>query len=135
MIHHRMGRKHRRAAAAVEMSIVTPLLLTLVFGIIEYGWMFSVQQTLVTACREGARTASMPGSNTSEVQGRVQEYLAPLGLSGVSVTVTLDPQGNPTGEVKVSVPYSQVSLLGGYFGPTNFNLTAHSTMRKEGSAT
>ena len=46
----------RRAAAAVEMAVVTPLLLAVLFGIIEFGWLFTVQHTLVNAAREGART-------------------------------------------------------------------------------
>ena len=36
----RKGKKRRWASATVEMAIVTPLLLTMLFGIIEYGWVF-----------------------------------------------------------------------------------------------
>ena len=33
----------RRGAAVVEMAVVTPLLLTLLFGVIEFGWVFMVK--------------------------------------------------------------------------------------------
>lgn len=133
MIPRKLFIVRRRATAAVEMAVVTPLLLTLLFGIIEYGWMFTIQQQLVTAAREGARTASLPGSTVADVEGRVDQCLAPTGVHGVDVQVPTDNNGKPTGEVNLSVPYANVSLLGGYFGPTNFNLVAHSTMRKEGT--
>ena len=129
---HKLQRR-RRASAAVEMAVVTPVLLTILFGIIEYGWMFSVQQQLVAAAREGSREASLPGATVAEVQGVVDDYLEPTGIDGVSVNVEVDGEGLPNGRVDLSVPYADVSLLGGYFGPVDFNLTAHSTMRKEGA--
>lgn len=132
MIAHKL-QKRRRASAAVEMAVVTPVLLTILFGIIEYGWMFSVQQQLVAAAREGAREASLPGATVADVQNKVEEYLEPTGVDGVSIDVGVDGNGDPTGEVNLSVPYANVSLLGGYFGPLDFNLGARSTMRKEGS--
>ncbi len=132
MIAHKL-QKRRRATAAVEMAVVTPVLLTILFGIIEYGWMFCVQQQLVAAAREGAREASLPGATVADVQNKVDDCLEPTGVDGVSVDVGLDGDGNPDGRVDLSVPYANVSLLGGYFGPMDFNLVAHSTMRKEGT--
>jgi Flp pilus assembly protein TadG len=45
----------QRGAAAVEMAILLPLLLLLVFGVIEFGVYLYNQQVLTNACREGAR--------------------------------------------------------------------------------
>jgi Flp pilus assembly protein TadG len=117
------------------MAIVTPILITMLFGIIEYGWLFTVRQALVSGAREGARTASLPGSTSSEVQQRVTDYMTPLGISGYTTTVTMDPNdpASPSGRVNVAVPYAQVSLLGHYFGHTSGNLEATAEMRKETS--
>ena len=122
----------RRAAAAVEMAIVTPILLTMLFGIIEYGWVFTVRQALVTAAREGARTASLPGSTEQEVRDRIAQYMTPLGMATYTVTFTHPLPDNPVESVHIAVPYSDVTLLGSYFGSTNFNLGATCSMRKEG---
>ena len=35
---------HRRSAAAVELAIVAPFLLLILFAIIELGWMMAVRQ-------------------------------------------------------------------------------------------
>jgi Flp pilus assembly protein TadG len=45
----------QRGAAMVEMAIVLPLLLLLVFGIIEFGRLYNAQVTLTHAAREGIR--------------------------------------------------------------------------------
>jgi hypothetical protein len=129
----RQGKKlHRRAAAAVEMAVVTPILVTMLFGIIEFGYAFTVKQSIATAAREGARLASMPGSTEQEVRDRVDEIMSRVGVTGSSVVLTRASEGNPTEEVRVEVPYEDISLLGGYFGDTNFNLKSTCSMRKEG---
>jgi Flp pilus assembly protein TadG len=123
--------KARRAAAAVELAIVTPVLLTMLFGIIEFGWVFTVGQALVTASREGARTAVLPGSTVSDVETRVSAYLQPLGLTGYTTQVNTDGSGDPDGTVSVSIPYANITLVGGYFGEATGDLAATSSMRKE----
>ncbi|MBU0640808.1 MAG: pilus assembly protein [Planctomycetes bacterium] len=114
------------------MAIITPLLLTLVFGIIEYGWVFSVKQALVHSAREGARTAVLPGSSEADILERVQSYLQPLGLTTYSVELTRATAQEPTEIVHVTIPYADVTLVGGYFGSTDFNLGSTCSMRKEG---
>ncbi len=128
----RVTGRRRWATAAVEMAVVTPLLLTMLFGIIEFGYAFSVRQSIVTAAREGARLASMPGSTEAEVRQRVLQYLAPVGVTTSTIQLTRSTLANPTETVRVLVPYADVSLLGGYFGSTDYNLEATCSMRKEG---
>lgn len=131
----RCGRRKRRsrAAAAVELAIVTPILLTMLFGIIEYGWLFTVRQALTTAAREGARTAALPGSRVSDVESRISDYMQTLGLTTYTTDVTVDEHNNPTGDVSVSVPYADVTLVGCYFGgPPSGVISATCSMRKEG---
>src|SRR4030067_683679 len=51
--------KSRRGAVAVEFAIVAPLLLSILFGMVELTRMFEVQNLLDTAAREGDRLAGM----------------------------------------------------------------------------
>jgi Flp pilus assembly protein TadG len=123
--------KLRRAAAAVELAVVTPVLLTMVFGIVEFGWIFTVRQALVTATREGARTAVLPGSTVADVEGRVVTFLQPMGLNGYTTQVSTNSGGEPDGTVTVSIPYANITLVSGYFGGLDGSLTATCAMRKE----
>ena len=126
---------NRKGAAVVELAVVLPLLLTLVFGIIEFGWVFMVRETLVNASREGCRVAVLQGSSQQDILNTVADSMAGASLTGYSVQITSSTPSNPTEKVKVLIPYGSVSLLGGYFfgGSTDFNLTATTVMRKEGA--
>ena len=62
-------RKHNKleaGTAVVEGALTLLLLITFLFGIMEAGRFFNVQQTLTDAAREGARVAVAPitGSDT-----------------------------------------------------------------------
>ncbi len=122
-----------RGAAAVELAVVLPLLLTLVFGIIEFGWVFMVRETLVNSSREGARVAVLQGSTEQDIRDQVAASMNPAGLSSYTVVINRSSPGSPNETVTVLIPFADVSLLGGYFGPTDFNLGATTVMRKEGA--
>ena len=124
-----------RGAAVVELAVVLPLLLTLVFGIIEFGWIFMVRETLTNASREGCRVAILQGSTEQDVRDQVDASMAGASLSNYTVEITSSTPSDPTETVKVLIPYGEVSLLAGYFfgGSTDFNLSATTVMRKEGA--
>lgn len=123
-----------RAAAVVEFAVVLPLLLTILFGIIEYGWVFMVRQTLQTSAREGCRLAVLQSSVEpySNVVAAINQVMAPTGLSTYEVTMSHATSANPVEVVVVSIPYNDVSLLGGFFGTHDYDLVGSCSMRKEG---
>ncbi|GAA1163685.1 pilus assembly protein [Nocardioides aquiterrae] len=53
------ARREERGAAAVEFALVVPFLLLILFGIISYGFMLSVRQSISQAAGEGARAAAV----------------------------------------------------------------------------
>ncbi len=135
----------RRGASVVEMAVISPILITLVFGIIEFGWAFMVRQMLTNAAREGARVSAIQpfpdGENDSEVRSSVTDALA--GINGLSVPDSAieitrwcengDGTRDYTETVKVTIPYTDISLLGNYFSWISFNdLVGLASMRKEG---
>lgn len=130
------GRRSQRArgAAIVEFAVVLPLLLTILFGIIEYGWVFMVRQTLQTSAREGARIAILQTSTTpyTAAHSRITEVMQPTGLTTYTVTMTHATATDPVETVSVTIPYNDVSLLGGFFGTHTYDLGGSCSMRKEG---
>jgi len=125
-----------RAAAVVEFAVILPLLLTILFGIIEYGWVFMVRQTLQTAAREGCRLAVLQTSTEpyANVLSRVADVMGPTGLTSYEVTMTHATATTPVETVSITIPYNDVSLLGGFFGTHNYDLGGTCSMRKEGFA-
>lgn len=82
----------RRAAAAVEMALVTPLLIILMFGAMELGKYFLDQHMVVEAVRDGARFAarqdfdSMPCAGTAGNETQIKNLVR---------TGTTDGTGTP----------------------------------------
>src|SRR6478735_6327960 len=75
-----------RGAAAVEFALVVPLLLAVLFSIIDLGFAINRYTVLNNATREGARAASLSASK-SEVDKVVNDSLSDL-KGKVTVTVT-----------------------------------------------
>jgi len=89
-----------RGAAAVEFALLLPMLLLLVFGIIDFGRALNAQITLTQAAREGARLDALGRSNVAS-----GTQAAATGLSPVSVTVVTSCLPNATGDAKVTASY------------------------------
>ena len=53
---------HERGAAMVEMAIVAPLMILLVFSILEYGLLFQEKLTIASAASSAARTGATMGT-------------------------------------------------------------------------
>lgn len=51
----RLSRAQRRGASAIEFALCLPVFCALIFGVIEYGWIFFQQANVIAAVREGAR--------------------------------------------------------------------------------
>jgi Flp pilus assembly protein TadG len=131
----RSFRIYRRGAAVVEFAIVAPVLLLLVFGMIEYGRLVMVQQVITNATREGARKAVLDGATTTNVTTVVTDFLTASRINGAVVTVTPSPPssaafGDPV-TVSVQVPFSQVSWLPTPMFLKTTSLSATTVMRRE----
>lgn len=95
-----------RGAAAVEAALVLPLLLMIVFGIIDIGRMVNAQLRVTEAAREGARALAL-GANP---QARVQTVMgAP---TDVSIDSDCDAPATDDAVVTVTYEFSFITPLG-----------------------
>ena len=93
-----LHRSHdQRGAAAVEMAIVLPILILLVFGIIEFSIYFNRLQGLQAAAREGARVAALPQSTQSDVKDKVVSALSGVLPTSQSPLVSVSPSSGGRG--------------------------------------
>jgi len=94
-----------RGSVVVEFALVVPVLLLIVFGIIDFGRALNAQIALTGAAREGVRLAAL-GYPNAAVQARVAA--AAPDLSGVTTTVVAScPAGaGPTANAQVNVSYT-----------------------------
>ena len=128
-----MTRYHRlrcdKGAELIEFALVFPLLLLVLFGIIDFGFLFQRYEAVTNAAREGARIAVLPGYAQADVQARVTQYLAAAGLTATPTLAYTAPQAVNVGGacvtitgVTVGYPH-QYLLIGhiiGLFGGSGF---------------
>jgi Flp pilus assembly protein TadG len=82
-------------AAAVELALVLPILLVLVFGIVDFGRAYNAQISLTQAAREGARVRAL-GADAAATTTRVQLAAGFLPAASVSVGVGTACPANPS---------------------------------------
>ena len=121
-----------RGAAAVEFALVSLLLITLVFGIAEFGRAWYTQATLSGAAREGVRVYALGGTE-AEVRASVKSFAPGLGVVDAQIVPGAScPLTNPTGlRTTVTVNYTLDFILPTFFG-TSIPLTGQGEMRCDG---
>jgi Flp pilus assembly protein TadG len=77
-----------RGAVAVEFALILPILIVLVFGIIDFGRAFNAQVTLSQAAREGARVAALCAGTSTCGTVTARTTAAAPNLTGMTVAVT-----------------------------------------------
>jgi Flp pilus assembly pilin Flp len=118
----RRFRKRERGASAVELALVLPILLALVMGIIEFGWIFNGYIIINGAAREGARLAAR-GELESVIETRVKNHAEfILNADGTIDKIEIPADRDsiaPGGEITVMLE-GKIPLL--LFGNQNFQL-------------
>lgn len=82
--------RNESGQALVEMAIILPILLILLFGIIEYGRGFAAYLAVATASREGARIATVGGTD-SEINSAVTQRTSAMRLDSAKLTISITP--------------------------------------------
>lgn len=139
------GRRHSKSehgAAAIEFALVLPVLLLLLFGIIEFGLLLFNKAVLTNAAREGARfgiVSATPRKTDDEIEDTVTSYtahnLVTFGSPNVPAVTPTHVDGQEFGDpLTVTVTYQYQFLVMNSLVPVldeNIELKAESTMNYE----
>jgi Flp pilus assembly protein TadG len=85
--------KESRGAALIEFVLVLPLFLTILLGVVDWGWYFVVREIAINATREGARVGSVaanPGAAATNASLAAQNYLRNALGAAYAATPTVD---------------------------------------------
>ncbi|MCZ7533296.1 MAG: pilus assembly protein [Acidimicrobiia bacterium] len=99
----------------VEFAIILPLVVLLLFGIIESSWAFYQANDVRHGAREGARLAAVDWGDVTTIADEVCDR---MDIGGSNVTVTLgaatDPPeaGNRGSEGRITVQLTYQSITG-----------------------
>lgn len=138
--------KHNEhGAALIEFALIVPILLALLIGIIEFGWIYNGYISITGAAREGARLAAR-GEPTNVIGDAIEKHAYNFdeeNEGSISFTIT---EGYPDGidiggEITVRVE-GKLPLLVKFFGGEDsiipfpnlsdpIPMSAEATMRRE----
>jgi len=124
----RLGWGSERGAAAVEFALILPILIVILFGVIEFGGVFNAQLMVTGAAREAARTMALDGV-VADAQAVAAD--AAVGIAPADLDVSVSPAACAAGtDITVRVVYDR-PFLTGLFGAT-VELTGVATRRCQG---
>lgn len=101
-------------SATVELVVLFPALLGLIFIVVQAGLHYYARSVALAAAQEGARAAAVQGATAGTGQAAAQAFVARAGaelLGGSSTTSTRSAT-----EVTVTVTGRSISLVPGYPG-------------------
>jgi Flp pilus assembly protein TadG len=125
-----------RGAAAVEFALVLPVLLLILFAIIDFGRLLNAQITLSQAAREGARLGAL-GVAPATVVSRTQAAMGTITPVVTVNTGTACPaNAGASVDAVVIVSYvftfiTPVSAIAGMFGTAHFGAAITLTAQGE----
>ncbi len=108
------GRGEReRGSVSLELAILFPVVLLLVFAIVEYGLWFHARSLALVAAQEGVTAARIyqadPGAGTARARAFLDEHADDGTLSDITVTTT-SAAGQ---QVRIEVQGRSLSVLPG----------------------
>jgi len=130
MRNHRSHINRERGAVAAEFAIILPLLLILIFGIIQFGLLFQRQSAAHAAAREAARVASLPTVSDADAESRCLEVLAATSLTASPACAVVTSCDSGADDVVVEVTVEN-SLDVPFFGSRTFTITGSGEFRCE----
>lgn len=125
----RQVRRNDEGVTAIEFSLIVPVFLLIIYGIMELGRLLFVYNSLGHAVYEGGRYAIVRGSEsavpatTSEIEAQVQAYATSLDPSLLNVSVTFDPDNSPGSTVVIAATYD-FTFMTNLLPLSDFDLTS-----------
>ena len=105
----RRGRD-RRGSEVLEMALMMPILIGLIFGMIEFGYFFYLKHNLQAAAREGARTGATLNATDGDAVAKASAFLTAANISPGSFSISSTTSGD-TITVTVQATWGNVGIL------------------------
>lgn len=106
---HRSTSSNRKGAIlSMELVLVLPIFLLLIFSIVEFSMLMSARTRVANAAQNGARMLSICGTSSSatetEIRSRVEQSLGPSLAQQCVITISPGTYASDLGHVHVQVP-------------------------------
>ncbi len=87
----RVGVRDERGLATIETTLMVVILVPLLFGVIEFGWLFQRWLAADTVAVHAARFAGELGGDDPALRAYIARQLSDVGIDPAGVAVEVDP--------------------------------------------
>jgi Flp pilus assembly protein TadG len=122
--------KDERGAALIEFALVMPLLLILVLGMIEFGWLLGNNLDVRHGAREAARLAAVDAGSVVAMGDLV---CASMDFSSGQTVTFVDSAGGLIGDevtVTVTLPYTPITGFINAFLPATLDTSVRTRLEQ-----
>lgn len=127
----------RGAILSMELVLILPIFLLLIFSIVEFSMLMSAHTRVANAAHSGARLMSLRGASADEVEEQVNSLLGTALSKNCQIDVQPASHAGEIGRVSVRVPMKNASpdllWIAGY-GLAHRSISAEAQMVMERSA-
>jgi Flp pilus assembly protein TadG len=112
-----------RGTAIVEMAIVVPVFFLLIFGMMDFGWAFSIRENMIHSAQEGLRSALVAANANDQrctaLAGARQRMVGVIGATRAgaeTLTGSPDPYSactDPSADLTVTAVSAACGASGG----------------------
>ena len=124
------GIRDKKGQSTVEFALVLPVLLLIVFGIIEFRFIFNAYVTVISSAREGARYGIIGDKDEGQIIQKVKDTAGALDISPGKFNVAVEKTSS---QLTVRVTYNVDiidPIMGGILG-NSVPIKAKATMAME----
>lgn len=129
--------RNEDGVGAVEFAILMPVVLAILFAIIEFGSIMYTRQQMLYAAREAARSYAVGQSTAGEAQDvafkRLDIDTGSVSKNDIKFTVTVTEPGGDSNDVdvKITVPMAAAAIINPLGDLINGTLEVNVVMRME----
>ncbi len=122
--------RDRRGGVAVEFAILIPVLITMLFGIIQYGNILYIRQLMTQAAEEAARSYAFDSTTAANAEQLADDRLVATGLT-YAITLTEPDVDETNVKVLITTPMNAAALVNVLGGVISGNIEVSVVMRME----
>lgn len=131
--------KSEKGQSMVETALVLPLVLLLLFGIFDFGWLFYNKLQVQNCAREGARFAAVNYDIDNDVKSKsdIIKHVKDMEMNGLTFTINVTAADDGTHKngyltvvINTDVP-TLTPIIGAFFPGGRCHMEANATMYRE----
>ncbi len=106
---HHKSHLRRGAVLTMELVLVLPIFLLLLFAIVEFSMLTSARLRIADAARSGVRSICLSNASDESIRTDIRNILGPKLAENIRIDVAIPRQTGALANVRVTIPMSNAA--------------------------